>query len=160
MESCNRSNGRRSGDSYCLESKEKNEAVAFSAVEASWCSRLENLVREMNPSIGVEAIKNAVELNKFKAFEVFINESSIGYLIARIDTLADGSREFVSLHSLSEVKGRTPLVMITSILLEVLAKKFACTSICCFSDRLGWDGVLKRAGFDYVESIHKKKVKI
>lgn len=160
MESFNRSNGRSSNHGHCAESEENKEAVAFGAVEASWSSRLENLVREMNPSIGVEAIKNAVESNKFKAFEVFINESSIGFLIARIDTLADGSRQFVSLHSLSEVKGRTPLVMISSVLFEGLAKKYACTSICCFSDRPGWDGVLKRAGYEYRESIFIKKVEI
>lgn len=137
---------------------QEKETIAFGCVEVSWNQRIENFFTELHPSVGVEAVRSAVEANKFKALEVFINEGSIGFLITRIDTLADGSRQFVVLHTLSEVKGKTPLVMIASVLLNDLAKKYACTSICCFSDRKAWDGVLTKAGFTYRESIFEKDV--
>lgn len=149
--------GGRAVSSGSSDSEEK-EIIAFGACEVAWSERIDNFFEILHPTIGAEWIKNAVESNRFKALEVYLNKQSIGFLIVRIDTLADGSRQFVVLHTLSEVKGKTPLVMIASVLLESLAKKYACTSICCFSDRKAWDGVLNRAGFNYRESIFEKKV--
>lgn len=138
---------------------EKNQTIVFGATEVGWNERIERFVHEMNIAIGAQALKEAVISNRFKALEIYINETSIGFLIFRIDTLADGERQFTVMHTLSDVKGKTPLVMIASVLLNDLAKKFACKKICCFSDRAGWDGVLKKAGFAYRESIFEKETK-
>jgi hypothetical protein len=155
----NDSNDRSgSNDRADLIQKEKSESIVFGAGEVPWCDRIENYLIQVNPTIGVESVKSAVQANRFKALEVFINDASIGFVIARIDTLVNGSRQFVVMHTLSDIKGRTPLVMIASVLLEQLAKKYVCDSVCCFSDRLGWDGVLKRAGYKYKESIFIKEV--
>lgn len=157
MEFSSRGNGRGTLNDGRAQA-EPNQTIVFGATEVLWNERIEKFVREMNSALGVDAIRNAVEDKKFNALEVYINEGSIGFLITRIDTLADGSRQFTVLHTLSDVKGRTPLVMIASILLNDLAKKYACKKICCFSDRLGWDGVLKKAGYKYRESIFDKEV--
>jgi len=137
---------------------EEKETIAFGGVLVGWSERLEALVERMQPRIGLEAIKNAVETNKFHAYEVYINKDSIGFLITRIDTLLDGTRQFVVVHTLSDVKGKTPLYGVAAVLVNALAKKNACTRICCFADRPAWDGVLSKAGYMFRESIYEKEV--
>ncbi len=156
MEHLSCGSGNRVPGSGCADAEK--EKIVFGAIEAEWSDRVQVLAEEMNPLIGVDQIRNAVQDARFGLLEVFLNEASIGFLIFRIDTQIDGSRRFVTLHTLSEVKGMTPLKMIASVLLNDLAKRYACSSIGCFSDRRAWDGVLTKSGFEQRETLFVKQV--
>jgi hypothetical protein len=135
-----------------------DEVIAFGAVEVEWTDRLCDLVRQLNTRIGFSALKNAIESKRFRVLEVYLNNCSLGFIIFRLDLLADDTRRFVVLHTLSQEKGRTPLRMISSVLLVELARRYACDSIGCYADRAGWEGILKKSGFEYVESVFVKEV--
>jgi hypothetical protein len=123
-----------------------------------WNERIEKLVIELDPIVGVEALKLNVGNGTITAYEVFFDENSIGFFLARGETLWNGAKELVILHAVSEVKGRTPLSSLLSVFLPRLAKDQGYASIRIHSERRGLDAVLEETGFKFQETVFVKKV--
>ena len=128
------------------------------SVQVPWNVRLEKLLEDMNPLIGVPILKKAVDEEKIAAFEVIADEVSIGFILVRIESLFNGDIELVVMHALSEIKGRSPLSHIVSVMLPDVAKHYGAKSIRIHSDMRKMDDFLEREGFRFMESIFVKKV--
>lgn len=126
--------------------------------KSGWGERLERLMIDLNPSVGVEALKKKIEEGVVSVFEVFCDEYSIGYFTARVDVLYDGSRDLVLLQAMSEVKGSTPIAHVTGVLLPELAKMNGCQKVRIHSSMRKLDYFLEREGFEFQESVFFKKV--
>lgn len=131
---------------------------AIAVKSSPWCERLEKLVTDLDPEVGLEAIKKNVEAGNLTAFEVFVEEISIGFFIARIEVLYNNRRELVLIHAVSEVKGKTPLAHIFGTLLPELARKHEISTIRIHSEQRKLDDFLERQGFEFAESVFVKRI--
>lgn len=123
-----------------------------------WCERLEKLMTSLELEVGLDALKKQVEEGNITAFEVFVDEISIGFFMVRIETLYNQARQLVLLHAVSEVKGKTPIAHITGALLPEIAKKCGVKTIRIHSTMRKLDDFLEHEGFKFSESVFIKRI--
>ncbi len=104
-------------------------------------------------------IKTAAESGRVTILQVFFERILIGYLVAKIDTLFDGTKELAVFRALAVVKGKNPIAHVVSHGLREYARRLGLDSVRVHSDVRGLDALLEEAGYEFQENIFVTRIK-
>jgi len=126
--------------------------------EVEWNTRLEALLKQLDPLLGVETLKRLQGERRIFTHEVIHGEKSLGFYIGRVDVLANGDRELVIMHAVSEVKGPKPLAHILSGIFPGVGLQLKCKRVRIHSETRKMDNLLESSGYQFTESVFTKEI--
>jgi len=126
--------------------------------EAEYNERIEKLLTALDPVLGVEVIKRLMQEKKILAHEVVCNGYSVGFYLFSVDELANGDRELVIRHAISDVKGPKPLIHILSQIFPGVGLQLKCKRVRIHSETRKMDDLLEAGNYRFMESIFIKDI--
>ncbi len=133
---------------------EKEIKIELRIVEVT-TDRLQ-LLAACSPEIGLSRLAERVTGGDLTLLEALADETSIGLAVVSVSETLHG-RTLSLLHGVATngVKGFSDLI---SPALEAVAKNSECRAVRVHSDRAGLDGICKKHGYEFAETIWTKNV--
>lgn len=133
-------------------------------LRVKWNVRLKDLMDELKPTVGTDAIRKAVENEQIGAFEVVVispegEKVFVGYFLTRVDVLWNGEQEMVVLHAVTEMKGKAPVEFCLASIFPAIAREKKIKTVRVHSQRKGLDVVMEKIGYQLEETVWRFEVK-
>lgn len=123
-----------------------------------WDTGVEELIQQVNPIYGIEALRRNVATGLLSIFEIASDNKRIAILVTRVDTLLNGNRELVIMHAAGNFENSNNLVSILNPVFDTLARMHKVKIIRVHTQRKGMDALLEENGYHFCENIYKKEL--
>ena len=123
-----------------------------------WDAKVEELIKQLNPVYGIEALKKNVETGLLSIFELIREGKRFAILVTRVDTVLNGNRELVIMHAVGDFENSNNLVSILNPVFDTLAVMHKVKIIRVHTQRKGMDALLEENGYEFYENVYKKEL--
>ncbi|MGD1880011.1 MAG: hypothetical protein ACFB13_21215 [Kiloniellaceae bacterium] len=126
------------------------EPRPWDAEAESWLAKL----CEDEPG-GLAELASEVRAGRCDHWAIFEDGARVGSFVTRIDTMAEGARDFVITHAAA--RAATPIVESLLPSMEFVAWSLGCSRMRLHTSRPGMAEKLRRQGYGLPETVHVKR---